>query len=184
MPIENAASAHLFLPVPSRSQRNATIPPMASDDLKRLVATEVALGASTGELAERHGYTSRGMRKLVHSPGVQRLVAEERQALAEQVDRYRADLVGMGDLAVERVRSVLEDPRHPRAVETARWLLDKVAFGRTEVAPSEPALSVTLSNEALAFLNEKLPSLAASLAEEVPVNIEDDPRLFRPPQQR
>jgi hypothetical protein len=92
------------------------------------VASEVALGRATGELAERHGYTKRGMRKLISPPGVQALIAEERESLAERAEQYRLELLGLGETAVENVRRAIEDPQHPRCVETSRWLLDKVAF--------------------------------------------------------
>jgi hypothetical protein len=152
---------------------------MASEDLKRLVAAEVAHGASTGELAERFDYTARGMRKLIASPAVQHLVAEERQALAEQVDRYRVQLVGMGEKAIENVRRVLDDPRHPRNAETSRWLLDKIAFGRGDASQAEaPGPSVNLTQQAIVFLNERLPKLAESLDGYTPVPLEEDPHLI------
>ena len=53
--------------------------------------SQLALGASTGELAACLDYTPRGMRKLIATEGVQRLVVEERRALAETLDDYRAD---------------------------------------------------------------------------------------------
>ena len=154
---------------------------MASDDLKRIVAAEVALGARTGELADRFGYTSRGMRKLVHSPEVQQIVAEERQALAEEVDRYRAQLVGMGDRALERIRATLEDPRHPKAVETARWLLDRVAFGRGEAPQIQVNVDAHLNQQVVSLLNEKVPGIARSLEGYSDAPIEQDPRLISPP---
>jgi hypothetical protein len=110
---------------------------MASEDLKRLVAAEVALGASTGELAERFDYTPRGMRKLVATESVQRLVAVEREALAETLDQYRAQLVDLGAVAIENIRRVVEDPRHPRNAEMSRWLLDRIAFPRAETLEAQ-----------------------------------------------
>jgi hypothetical protein len=157
---------------------------MASEDLKRLVAAEVAHGASTSDLAGRFDYTPRGMRKLIASPGVQQLVAEERRALAEQVDRYRAQLVGMGETAIENVRRVLDDPRHPRNAEMSRWLLDKVAFARTEAPQVEVNVDARLSQQAIVFLAERLPGLAASLEGQAPIRIEEDPNFFPAPASR
>jgi hypothetical protein len=101
---------------------------VVSADLQRIVASEVALGRATGELAERHGYTKRGMRKLISSPGLQVLIAEERESLAERAEQYRLELLGLGETAIENVRRAIEDPQHPRNVETSRWLLDKVCY--------------------------------------------------------
>jgi uncharacterized protein YoaH (UPF0181 family) len=54
---------------------------MASEDLKRLVAREIASGEPIAQVARRHGYTWKGMKKLTESPDVKRLIAGEREAI-------------------------------------------------------------------------------------------------------
>jgi hypothetical protein len=56
---------------------------MATDDLKRLVAREIGHGESIADVARRHGYSWKGMPKLVRSTDVQRLIDQEREKLAE-----------------------------------------------------------------------------------------------------
>jgi len=172
----------LFRSVPPRSQRDATIRPVASDDLKRIVASEVALGASTGELAARFDYTPRGMRKLIATEGVQRLVVEERRALAETLDDYRADLVDIGAMAVENIRRIVGDPRHPKNAELSRWLLDRLAFPR----PDSLAVQVDLpppptqeQSQAIADALQRLLAIKERDRREMPP-IEDSPHLVRP----
>lgn len=105
---------------------------MATDDLKRLVAREIAHGECIADVARRHGYSWKGMHKLVRSPDVQRLIAEEREALEDLAEQYRAQLVMGGATALDNVRRVVEDPDHPRCLDTSRWLLDKVLPRRND----------------------------------------------------
>ena len=61
---------------------------MASDDLKLLAAREIASGETIAEVARRHRYTWKGMKKLVDTPKVQQLVEAERRRIGELAERW------------------------------------------------------------------------------------------------
>jgi hypothetical protein len=65
-------------------------------------------------------------------------------------------MIDLGRKAIENVRRAIEDPRHPRNVETSRWLLDRIAF-RPEAAQVEVRMNV-ISAEVVQQLRE--PSIA------------------------
>ena len=69
---------------------------MASEHLKGLVAREIACGETIAEVARRHGYTWKGMKKLVEQAEVQALVEAERQRIGELAERCRAQLLQLG----------------------------------------------------------------------------------------
>jgi hypothetical protein len=106
---------------------------MASKDLKELVAREIASGETIADAARRHGYTWKGMKKLVETGEMQQLVEAERQQIREAAERCRAQLLQVTPKAVENVAAVLGNPRHPKQLETSRWVIDKVLPGRTTV---------------------------------------------------
>jgi len=99
---------------------------MATEDLKKIVARETASGERTSDIARRHGYSRRGMAKLLASEEVQRLTEAEREKLDELTEQHRAKLVLCGATALEQIRQVIEDPDHPRCLDTSRWVLDKI----------------------------------------------------------
>jgi hypothetical protein len=154
---------------------------MASADLQRLVAHGVASGESTSSLARRFGYTDRGMRKLIASAPVQRLLALERARQEELADEYRARLVLAGAKATETIERVVDDPEHPGNVPTSRWLLDRVCYPRTDPAPVTvqvggvasipPELQVELQR-----ILDEAEARRATMAAMVP--LEDDPHLL------
>jgi hypothetical protein len=116
---------------------------MASDHLKAQIAREIAHGERIAEVARRHGYSWKGMQKLVRNPDVEALIAQEREALDEAAERYRAELVLCGDTAIENVRRVVEDPDHPRNLDTSRWLLDKILPSKNQA----PSVAIALQTE-------------------------------------
>ena len=60
---------------------------MATDDLKQAVAIEAAGGHAIGEMAEHHGYTYKGMWKLLNTDEVKALIAEQRSHMAQVYTR-------------------------------------------------------------------------------------------------
>ena len=48
-----------------------------------------------------------------------------------------------GDTAIENVRRVVEDPDHPRNLDTSRWLLDKILPSKNQA----PSVAIALQTE-------------------------------------
>jgi tRNA(Phe) wybutosine-synthesizing methylase Tyw3 len=59
---------------------------MASEDLKHIVAREIASGETIAELARRCGYTGKGMKKLVRTAAMQQPIQGERQRRGPDLD--------------------------------------------------------------------------------------------------
>ena len=106
---------------------------MATDDLKRLVAREIASGESIAEVARRHSYTWKGMKKLVETSEVRRLIAAERQKLDDLAEQHRAQLILLGGPAVENIRAAVLDPEHPKRLDMSRFVLEKVLPTRSRL---------------------------------------------------
>jgi hypothetical protein len=151
---------------------------MASQELKRLIAHKLACGERIADLARRHDYTYRGMAKLVKSDDVQALVAQEREALEERLTEYRAQMVLNGRYAVENVRRVVEDPNHPKNLETSRWLLDRMLFPR----PDGPQVNVEVWPTSEATAKQLCAQVERLLQrpEGEPIDIDNDPHLMKP----
>lgn len=136
---------------------------MASDDLKHLVAREIASGETVAEVARRHGYTWKGMKKLVDTPEVQALVQAERHCIAELGEQCRAKLLQLGPQALDNIAEVLRNRKHPKCLETSRFVVDKLLPPRTML---EAAVSVGASvrdAESQAMLDEAMIKIANSL---------------------
>ena len=116
---------------------------MASEDLKRLVAREIASGESIADLARRHGYSWKGLKQLSERPDVRRLVAAERRKIDDLADQTRAELVLLGPAAIKNVQAVVDDPDHPKSLETSRFVIGKIV-------PSRSAVDLTAQEEMLA----------------------------------
>jgi len=136
---------------------------MASSDLKHLVAREIASGETIAEVARRHGYSWKGMKKLVDTPEMQALVQGERQHIAQLGERCRVRLLQLGPIALDNIAEVLRNRRHPKRIETSRFVVEKILPTRTMV---EAELSVGVSApdpEGDAMIRDALIKIADSL---------------------
>ena len=136
---------------------------MATEDLKKHVAREIASGERIADVARRHSYSWKGMAKLVATADVQALIAEQRDALDEAAERYRAQLLLGGETAIENVRRVVEDPDHPRNLDTSRWLLDKVLPAKNQ-APTVAVAVQTLDAQVMGEIAESLSAVRERLS--------------------
>src|SRR5262245_60546790 len=103
---------------------------MASDDLKHLVAREIASGETIADAARRHGYTWKGMKKLVDTPEVQALIQGERQSIGELGERCRARLFQLAPEALDNIAEVLRSRKYPKRLETNRFVVEKILPAR------------------------------------------------------
>ncbi len=135
---------------------------MASDELKLLVAREIASGESVADVARRHGYSWKGMKGLVERPEVRRLVGQERERLVDLAEAHRARLVVLGGRALDGIRRTIEDRQDPQHSQTCRWLLDKLAPQATQRHEHEHDHRV--AHEASPEVEEAIVSIAKTLA--------------------
>jgi len=83
------------------------------------------------------------MRKLVDTADVQGLIEAERQRLAELSDRCRAQLLQIAPEALDHICAVVRNPKHPKCLDTSRFVVEKVLPARTmleadvKVGPSQ-----------------------------------------------
>jgi len=103
---------------------------MASDDLKHLVAREIASGETIADVARRHGYTWKGMKKLVETAEVQALINAERQSIGELGERCRARLFQLAPEALDNIAEMLRNRKHPKRLETSRFVVEKILPAR------------------------------------------------------
>ena len=135
---------------------------MASNDLKLLVAREIASGESVADVARRHKYSWRGMKQLSERPEVRRLVGQERERLVDLAEAHRAGLVVLGGRALDGIARVIADRQNPHHVATCRWLVDKLLPQATQRHEHEHDHRV--AHEASPEVEEAIVSIAKTLA--------------------
>jgi hypothetical protein len=104
---------------------------MASADLKLIVAREIACGETVAEVARRHGYSWKGMKKLVETPQMGERIQAERQRIQTLGDQCRAQLLQLGPSALDHLGEVLANPRHPKRLDAAKFVVEKILPNRT-----------------------------------------------------
>jgi hypothetical protein len=139
---------------------------MATEDLKKIVARQAACGEPTSAIAERFGYSRRGMAKLLQSEEVQRLTDEERQKLDALAEELRGELVLVGRKALQNLREIIEDVTHPQCINVSRWALERI-LPRTDgpavaIALEAPAIPAHVAAEIAESLNEVRECLSSS----------------------
>ena len=138
---------------------------MASDDLKHLVARDIATGETIAEVARRHGYTWKGMKKLVRTAPMPELIQVERQRLHTLNDQCRARLLQLGPEALDHIGEVLRDPKHPKRLDAARFVIEKILPNRT-MLEAEVNLGVSVRRAGdQALIDRTLLEMAARLEE-------------------
>lgn len=147
----------------------------ATPDLKRRIAVEVAAGATVTELARTHSYSVRGMRELLKRHDVRALTAAERAKLETLLDQHRAQLVLTLGLAIENIQAAIADPRHPRCLETSRWLLDRVMG--TKPDRLEPVVEERLTRAEAEELRLSFDRLSGMLSGQECQPLEESPYL-------
>src|SRR5262245_48348530 len=136
---------------------------MASQDLKQLVAREIASGETIAEVARRCGYTWKGMKKLVTTLGMQQLIQAERERNGALAERCRFRLLQLGPEALDHIAEVLRNPKHPKRLETSRFVVEKILPART-MLEAEVNVDVSVRDAATqALLDQTLIDIARSM---------------------
>ena len=112
-------------------------------------------------------------------PEYQRLVAEQTADLQSRCALLYFEFQLLGPQALQNARDYLSQKQDRHNWDATKFVLEKLLpdpAQKHEVHHSGSTLNV----EAIVFLNEKLPGLAASLKDQPTIDIEADPRLTRP----
>jgi len=136
---------------------------MASEDLKHLVAREIASGETIAEMARRHAYSWKGIRKLVDTPEMQQLIQAERQRIQTLGDQCRAQLLQLAPDALDRIGAVVRNAKHPKCLETSRFIVEKILPARTMVEAEVKVGTTQRDAETQALLDDALINIASSL---------------------
>jgi len=139
---------------------------MASEDLKHLIAREIASGDTIARIARRHGRSWKGIRRLVDTPEMQQRIQAERQRVAELGEECRARLFQLGPKALENIARVVGNPRHPKCLETSRFVVEKILPARAMVeVEGNVGASASLDAESKAVLAQAFIDISKSLKE-------------------
>lgn len=136
---------------------------MASEDLKLIVARDIACGETIAEVARRNGYTWTGMKKLVRTAAIQQLIQVERQRLETLNDQCRARLLQLGPEALDHIAEVLRDSKHPKRLEAARFVIEKLLPNRTMLEAEVRVAACVRSPEDQASIDRTLLQMAEKL---------------------
>lgn len=106
---------------------------MASDDLKQIVAIQVASGHAVSEIAKHHNYTYSGMYKLTQTAEVQALADEHRRHLSEIYTRTWFRFAEHGEALAAGMLEDAFDGDHPKQFEARKYCLDQLAPAKNTV---------------------------------------------------
>lgn len=124
---------------------------MASQELKKLLAIQIASGHSVAELAKLHNYSYNGMHRLAHSDEVKNLVSEHQRYLMEVSSRIYFRFAQHGESLADGMLSDAMNDQHPRQIDARRWILDKLIAPRTS-GSSDVNVNFNIQSEVLGDL--------------------------------
>jgi hypothetical protein len=131
---------------------------LATAELKRLVAWELAAGHSISELAERHSYTPRGMSKLCRSPEVQKLVEEEQARVMAAGERTLFKFMLHADALAQGMVDDALNASSPRQMEARKYILDRIVPTRS-TQQAGVNLNLQITREVVRELGEAMKGL-------------------------
>lgn len=99
---------------------------MASEQLKHVVALEMATAGSVADLARAHGYTYGGMRNLVASDEVQTLIRQRTQEIEARAVIARTKLLHQAPKLYDTAIAIASNDTHKDQPNMVRYLLDKL----------------------------------------------------------
>jgi hypothetical protein len=105
----------------------------AGSNLKQTVAIQAASGHSIREMAEHHGYTYKGMWKLVNSPDVQALIQEQRTHLQQVYTRTWFRFAEHGEALAAGMLEDAFNPNSAKQFEARKYCLDQLAPAKNTV---------------------------------------------------
>ena len=97
---------------------------MATDQLKRLIAQEVAIGMKQVDIARLHQYTPSGIRKLLQTPEMMELCRDEKDLLRARRVRSRLYMADHLDGAAQNVVAISGDPDHKDCFKACSYILE------------------------------------------------------------
>lgn len=97
---------------------------MATDQLKRLIAQEVAIGMKQVDIARLHQYTPSGIRKLLQTPDMMQLCKDEKDLLRARRVRSALYLADNLDTAAQNVVAISGDPDHKDCFKACSYILE------------------------------------------------------------
>jgi hypothetical protein len=99
---------------------------MASEDLKRIVATQVASGFSIADLARQHDYSYNGMHQLVHTKEIQEKVQKHRAYLQDVWSRIYFRVAQHGEALAAGMLSEAFDDNSAKQFEARKYCLEQL----------------------------------------------------------
>lgn len=131
---------------------------------KRLIAAEFVNGASISELSQRHGYSYRGMCRLLRSRTLSQILEEERVRVLQAAERTRVMyLMNMEALGATMLQTAL-NPQHPRAFDANKFIQERFLSAKTS---SEVNVNLNVDPETVRELGDALRGLKAAYRGEV-----------------
>lgn len=131
---------------------------MANQQLKQLIAGELAAGHSVVEIAERHGYSPRGMARLCRTKEVQGLVEAEQARLLQASDRIMFRFLLHADALAQGMVEDATNPSSPRQMDARKYILDRILPSRS-TSQGGVNVNLAITKELVKDLSEAMGSL-------------------------
>jgi hypothetical protein len=144
---------------------------MATDQLKILIAQEVAIGMKQTEIARLHNYTPAGIYKLLRTPEMVKLIKDEKDLRAARRRRAQILLDEHQPDAARTVVAIANDTEHKDCLKACALILgDDGHVTKREV---EGRVEVNIAGDVLGTFKHTMEKLGAVVEGKVVPAIED-----------
>ena len=134
---------------------------MATDDLKQTVAIQAASGHAMAEMAKHHGYTYKGMWKLVNTPEVQALIAEQRTHMQQVYTRTWFRYAEHGEALAAGMLEDAFNPQSGKQFEARKYCLDQLSPAKNSMTHSGSIdINLGINAEVLLGLKESIDKIS------------------------
>lgn len=147
---------------------------MATQHAKEAIAREIAMGISPAQVARIHSYTQPGLRRLIHTPEMEALIAEQKELLSLKGQQLIAKAWLAADQALDNIIKIANSPEDRKHYDACTYLIEKVWPTKTV---QESSVQVSLSADLTARLVDSIEEMKRVASVRPTTPIESDLHL-------
>lgn len=144
---------------------------MATEQLKKLVAQEIALGLKRTDIARLHGYTPNGLYKLIQTPEMKDLIKDQESLLAARQLRSRIYFADYVDNASKNIIAIAGDTDHKDSYKANQFIAEQFTEQKKEI---DTRVEVNITGDIMHSVKQSFEKMASGfVAKQISHSIED-----------
>ena len=137
---------------------------MASDDVKKQIAKDVALGIPKKEVAQLYGYEHvSNFYTLINHPDMKRLIQQERDLSRARKHRTRQTMEEHADTAAANIVSIANDTTHKDSLKANKIILDASGVTNDEEKEKESQFQINVSADVIESIEQSFMQMKLKL---------------------